>query len=399
MKTRALFGRAPGVLPVLLASFLASAAARGALSVTETRTDKGCQVTFKMTVSPAAEPVPALKHRLTSREVDLKQGDAAPFYYRALIDAPAKRKALDKEFGEDYHAWHSCEELPLEEIPLEKAREALKIWGDLSLENVRTAAGRRRCDWQWNVEENRGQKFFAFVLDEMQESRALARSLVLRARLALAEGRIDEAVDLLRINYRLARDVAKEPLLICDLVGMGVTSMCNTEIVELIAQPESPNLYWALSELPRPPISIRESIRLEGSSGLRFVPVLLNAETEEHAPEEWARLLTKAYMDLRGLGGGDIPFVNAGPTVTQAAVTGYCVFAYPHAKQRLIDGGMNRRRVEQMPVGQVIAIDASREYRRIADDLVKWYYVPFRTVHERHVLATHPTNRRGGRRP
>ena len=37
----------------------------------------------RMTVTPAAEPVPALRHRLVARDIDLKPGNAVPYYYRA----------------------------------------------------------------------------------------------------------------------------------------------------------------------------------------------------------------------------------------------------------------------------------------------------------------------------
>ena len=36
--------------------------------------------------------------------------------------------------------------------------------------------------------------------------------------------------------------------------------------------------------------------------------------------------------------------------------------------------------IDSMPVGQVIAIDSAREFRRIADQMEKWLYVPFAQV-------------------
>lgn len=61
----------------------------------------------------------------------------------------------------------------------------------------------------------------------------------------------------------------------------------------------------------------------------------------------------------------------------QAAVAGMAVVIYPDAKQRLIAGGMDAQCVEEMPVGQVIAIDAAREYRRIADGFERQWYMPY----------------------
>jgi hypothetical protein len=50
---------------------------------------------------------------------------------------------------------------------------------------------------------------------------------------------------------------------------------------------------------------------------------------------------------------------------------------YQPAKARLIAGGMDRARVEVMPVGQVMAVDAAHELRRIGDEFEKTWYLPF----------------------
>jgi hypothetical protein len=41
---------------------------------------------------------------------------------------------------------------------------------------------------------------------------------------------------------------------------------------------------------------------------------------------------------------------------------------------------MDAATIDSMPVGQVIAIDSAREFRRIADQMEKWLYVPFAQV-------------------
>lgn len=369
----------------LVAALLATPPVCGALTVVETDLDSGQLVTFKMTVTPAAEPVPALRHRLMLREIELEPGNAAPYYYRALLDVAAARKASEREAGEDdYHDWYDSELVPLNELPLEKVREVVSIWSELIAKHVRVAARKRHCEWDWNVEDLRGPEFLAFSLDEMQDSRWLARALMLHIRLALAEGRIDDAIDLSRLNYRLARDVAKEPLLICDMIGVSIANMGNLELIELIAQANSPNLYWALTELPRPLIGIRSSVRMEMWFGPLTLPFLLDAETTDHSPQEWSRLLAKGLADWQSrrvasaMASPDDP-----PLLAKASLAGLAMFAYPAAKRRLVEAGMARERVDQMPVGQVIAIDARRQYRRIADELEKWYYVPDRVVRER----------------
>ena len=62
--------------------------------------------------------------------------------------------------------------------------------------------------------------------------------------------------------------------------------------------------------------------------------------------------------------------------LTQLASVG-AARVLPQAKQALIDSGMDPQRVAQMPTGQVVAIQASRAYRHIYHENMKWFYVPF----------------------
>ncbi len=391
MKTNMRFA-ALGNLTALTLLLVASATAHGGLTVVETNTDKGSLTTYKLTVTPAPEPVPALKHRLMLRDIELQPGNAAPYYYRALLSLRWAEKAAEDKFGDDLYKWYTPA-VSLDELPLEKVREAVRLWTDPLMSNLRTATGRRKCDWQWDYTDIRGPEAISFILEDIQESRGIARGLMLRARLAIAEGRLDDALECLRLNYRLATDVTKEPLLVCDLVGMHFAGMGNCTMIELIAQPNSPNLYWALSELPRPLISTRGSIRVEVSMGLRTFPFLMQAETAEHSPEEWARLLSETVTEFQLAATQMHQFPGNGWPASRIAVAGLSLIVYPAAKQRLIDGGLDLRRVEQMAVGQVLAIDAAREYRRIADEYEKWQYIPYRVVRERN--PDEPLGRRG----
>src|SRR3954447_7027252 len=84
----------------LIVTCIASAARAG---VTYERTKDGDYAidVIRMTITPATEPVPALRHRLLTREIDLKAGNAVPYYYRAMLDLPAFMKQLREKFDED----------------------------------------------------------------------------------------------------------------------------------------------------------------------------------------------------------------------------------------------------------------------------------------------------------
>ena len=59
------------------------------------------------------------------------------------------------------------------------------------------------------------------------------------------------------------------------------------------------------------------------------------------------------------------------------------LFGYTNAKKALIEGGMTSEQVEEMPVGQVISIQASRAYRHTAQELEKLWYMPFAVARQR----------------
>ncbi|HYO25220.1 MAG TPA: hypothetical protein VEQ85_09735, partial [Lacipirellulaceae bacterium] len=79
---------------VLLALLAAVRPAMADVIVQQQTTPEGPSTTYKMTVTSAAAPVPALAHRLVLRELEVKRGNAAPYYYRALHDVPRIQKAL-----------------------------------------------------------------------------------------------------------------------------------------------------------------------------------------------------------------------------------------------------------------------------------------------------------------
>jgi hypothetical protein len=205
--------------------------------------------------------------------------------------------------------------------------------------------------------------------------------LLLRTRLAVAERRYDDAIATMRMNYRLGQDAAKPPLLVCGLIGIAIESMTNGTLLELIASADSPNLYWSLTQLPDPLVDLRSAARFEMDFGPRIFPFIHHAETADRSPQEWNRLYSRAFLDMAVVGEPALAARNdlqAGIVATMMALVGYS-----HAKSQLIAQGMDRARVEQMAVGQVMAIYTERKYQQTANDFEKLWYVPFWEMRER----------------
>jgi hypothetical protein len=380
-----------GLLTSLAAAIAISAAdARAELTVVEDADGQQGLTVFKMTVTPAAESVPTFKHRLVPAPTEIRPGNAALYYLRAALWAggfSARWKEVEDQWAEEGKEgdakaeWHSPVR-PLHDLPMEKVRAAAGPFDGIVEQCIARATVRENCDWGRNIEELEGLDVIGLLLPDVQEMRQISRMLMLRTRLAVADGDFDRAIEHLRMNYRLGVNVGSDPILVCGLVGIAIAGVGNHEMPELIAAKNSPNMYWALAEMQRPFIDLYPAARYELSWGLKIFPVLLNPEEREHSPEEWARLLANSLQDMQRAAGDG---VNAefSDWVMRIGVAGFGLIAYPEAKQRLQESGMDRAAIERMPVGQVIAIDASREYQRIAQEFEKWWYTPFSVARKR----------------
>jgi hypothetical protein len=187
----------------------------------------------------------------------------------------------------------------------------------------------------------------------------------------------------MRTSYRLGVDVSRLPLLVCGLVGAAHAGMAGGTLTELIAAPDSPNMYWALAELPQPLIDLRSAARFELGFGPRMFPLFNNAETTDRSPAEWNSLFTKAVLELTRLGNQYGVFPVANDVGAGIGATGVALAGYPLAKDRLIEQGMDRQLVEQMAVGQVMAIYTERLYQQFASDLEKLWYMPYSEMRTR----------------
>lgn len=363
--------------------------AQAELTVIENAEGQQGLTVFKMTVTPAAAPQPAFAHRLLPGPLEIRPGNAALFYLRAVLGAGGfsnSWKEVEEQWaddktadGEAAPAWHSAVR-PLGELPLEKARASAARFDVIVAQLIARGTVREDCDWGRHIDELEGLEIISVLLPDVQEMRQLARMLMLRTRVAVADGDYERAIEQLRMNYRLGQNVGSDPILVCGLVGIAIASLGNGELPELIAAKDSPNLYWALAELPRPLVDLHPAVRFELNWGARIFPVLMDPEEQRHAPEEWARLIAKSLQDMQAAGAGQV----WNDWTAKFGALGLGLLAYPEAKARLIAGGMSADDVNSMPVGQVVAVDASREYRRIAQEFEKWWYAPFAEARQRN---------------
>lgn len=332
---------------------------------------------IQLTLTPAAEPVPALKYTLLPGSAERTPGNGATNYYRAILHAQQVQSSAPKEDRENFNKrlqeWYDT---PLQNLsPADKAE--MEKWVGYyrnALAETKSAAYREECHFNLRLQDLRGMETINYLLHDFQEARSLARALRLRARLEVANGKLDEALETVREGLQLGRDTAEPELLINGLIGIAIANMMQQELIEIIEQPGSPNLYWALASLPRPLVDIRRGMRFEMDLPERMFPFLKDAETVQRTPEEWQKLMVESLNKITELDGSQS---RVPEWQSRLVATAGLAMVYADAKKRLLEDGYDREALEKMPVAQVVAIQASRAQKRVYHNVFKWSSLPY----------------------
>ncbi len=322
---------------------------------------------MRLAVDPAAEPRPALKYTFLIPPSARKPGNAAPFYYRAILAYTTYRAGIGRLIDE----WTR---MPLEQLPRDQVRRVID--GFAAYDDLREGARRERCDWDYQLQNLDGLKVIEFRLEEVQDSRDVARFLAAKARLEIAEGRYADAVETMGVGYQFARDLSTTPMIIPSLVGIAIGNILDDQAHAFFAAPKSPNLYWAFTELPRPFIDMRPAVEFELTFPERVFPMLKDPEHAQHSPEQWADIVSHAYFTLSTVF-NELATEKAYGWDSRLAATGLVLRGYTQAKRNLIAAGYDAAKIEQMPVGQVVAVDEAHLTRYISDEMRKWTLVPY----------------------
>jgi hypothetical protein len=321
------------------------------------------------TAAPAGAPVPALKYELLPRLRDRVPGNAALDYHRAYILRPSwpRDPKEAKKLDDDLTAW---EEAPIDKLPVAEVKKYLAGFSQ-TFRLLDIAAKADRCAWE---QENKlSVRNIDLLLPEVQTFRELARAQRLRVRLALAENDFDGAVRHLQAGFRLGKDVGEGPTHIQSLVGIAITAIFLNEVDRLIQRPKGPNMYWALTTLPRPFLDPRTA--LEGETRL-FDNLFPNAKALEKGPvpaDKANAIVAEMLTAFATMGDPDNP-AGAGAAFGTAA---YVALHADAARKQLAELGWPAETVEKMPAAQAVALRAIAVYRSFTDDQTKCFSLPY----------------------
>jgi hypothetical protein len=327
----------------------------------------------KLSVTPAAEPKPALRYQFLPPLRDQVPGNAAVHYYRAAQVRPAPGSDRDKFLAEDKQV-QGWEEAEIEKLPVKEVREYLDRYKAMFRE-VEEGARCDRCEWQYDPQ--RGMSVLDTLLPSVQTHREVTRYLSLRIKLELAEKRYDDAAKSLATGLTLGKRVGEGPTLIQMLVGIAISHVYLGRVEDLIRRPGSPNLYWALTSLPRPFIDPRPSLEGESKFFDAFAPGYDEMQAGPVKPERAQELAERTIKALRSAGekDDDPAFTALDGLLGKVGFAAYVALHFPAAKQELIDRGRPAKEVEAMPATQVVVLNSLERVKVMADDQTKWFLV------------------------
>lgn len=337
----------------------------------------------ELTVSPADVPIPAMKYRLIPRPSDLNPGNAALLYLRIrheMTDPEPLRKidtlsdALDK---------------PTAEFPQKEVRELVDSFGG-RLRQIEFGARRQTCDWGYSLPEQR-RDVIGILLPDAQEMRRWTRLLALKARLEVIEGKTDAAIQTLETSIAFGRHVGQGPFLINSLVGIAIEFVMLRRVEELVSQPDAPNLYWALTDLPRPLIDLRDQLSTEERMMEDMIPEL-GERDGKHSAAEWSLILTRIHdgltdMARRMTGDPESPSAKA---LANRNVAAFRDAALPEARAYLRSRlGLTDDQVNASSPEEIVARFVIGRYQEVRDEVFKLsnLSIPESIEAHKHALA------------
>ena len=317
-------------------------------------------------VDAAPEPQPAMRYRFWPTADALQSGSGHAMLLKVIVEIKTRSEAT-KEINELSDGSLSTPE------EVDSARKLLKSL-DYQISLLRTMAFCRDLQWEGGPWRGRvdGPDAYLFQLGEIQESRLIARLLMLKARVHLIDRDFDAASKTILIGFRLSYLIGQGDSVIQNLVSVAISAMMRIVIEEMIQTPGSPNLYWALLSVPTPLVSMREPFEQELAGILRAFPDLAQARsagwTEEEARERW----TRAVTDLAKVSGESMTNLS-GLGILQALDNSVYLEL---ARFRLRAAGVTEEELSKLAPSAIVMTDTTMELQRRSDELMKSTLLP-----------------------
>jgi hypothetical protein len=317
------------------------------------------ETVVRMKVDPIPAPKPALKYQLLPELNEMNPGNPIHEYTRCFAEQYnfwRTKSAID-----DREKWQT---MPLDDLPLRKIRNSYNRRSPL-----RYADSAARLDTpDWQILLSLKKEGANLLLPDLQGLRELAGALKVRFRVEIAERRFDDALFTAKTMLALSRHLGEHPTMIGELVSIAVGSVTLGTLDELIQQPGCPNLFWALTDLPRPFIDLHKGVQSDRMM-MRdvFASVPEQSPMTESQGQQSIERLRRLVKDAHVIADVDDWLKRLSQDEDYLR----------RARKRLIDAGLAEDKVKQFPAPQVILLDEKVEFSVHRDESRKAMNLPY----------------------
>lgn len=326
-------------------------------------------ITTRLTLRPSAAGRGVVKYTLLPDLADQVPGNAATLYLMAREFWPDPQKTSELLYPENHR--FDYQETPVDQFP-RKYGEALLAGYATTLKYVDAAARRREANWDTGWGDPALRAATGGPTRYLNELRHAANLVAFRTSFRISQGDWDAAADSLRSGFALARH--SEASLVPALVASGFVQISVYRGVEQwVGRGESPNLYWALTELPDPFIDLGAVAQTEAAESRQARPQLARAMRGELPAGQWPGVIREMVETLRARRGPQ----KADAATVEADVKKLVDSAQARARKVLAEEGMTDEQVRGMSAEQVVGAYLCREYAAARAEAWKGWALPY----------------------
>ena len=349
---------------------------------------------MRLKVYPQAAPVPALRYRLVPDPAERTEGNAAPAYLKAMgfVEQTNARIALSKQQRKWYdeatteqqadgdYPPENWRQMSPDKLPLKEVESYLQL---IRFQEPMLYDAARRKNYSQDRAMEREPNPVGYLLPEVQQMRELARHQILRLRYAIAQNRIDDAVEIVGQMLAMANHIGQDEFMVSTLVGVAIQGMATTEGLALSQQSTAPNLYWAIAACPKPLIDVSNSLETERQFSVRQFPLLKEVDETVRSKEYWADF-ARRFVPLWNEYASTMNDWNQGESlpsnVDSFQLASKIAAQYEPARRFLSEAcGISNVQLDAYPATQIVFLAMVKYHAIVMDEATISFYLPFST--------------------
>ncbi len=340
-----------------------------------------------LTVKAKPEPTPALSVRFIDDPVDQKDWNAAVFYLKAIgfpSEDPARIQlneiwknaaiqASNEKRDTNSVKPFVWENMNPKMLPIEEVKEYLELH-EPQFRCLDEAQQCKSANFERHLEDLASP--ISVLLPEVSQFRNLCRSQLIRCRLAIAENRIADAIAVLRQQFSLAYHVGNDQFIVSNLVGISIAKLALDDCLRIIEHDECPNLYWAYATLPKPLVTLENSLGFERRLLLEQVKLLKEVDLQPREEAFWDQIMesiASMYLESEIEGWSDLNLPSA-KTKLQSMIDRSLDQAKEYLKYASI---ASEEQLQSLAPTHLAMLALVTYYRERADNMAKWAHVPY----------------------